>query len=233
MDANERCATRRGWRARLCGAAPEGRWRRAKQTEGPAKGLARCAMPFARHAEFRHFACEAHGLARDLVSLARKPWNLACRAGSFARRVAALHAPSKKPCTPRCRACERGFRACARGSKACARGFSACAPGEMAGARAPVRDLEVSTALVIVRTIQIQTLGGGAWERVLGCWGGMGGCSAGMAGLLPAARRWWAGVLAMPRFSGTHKAGKAGRPGLEKRCQSNTYHHVRMLVRVD
>lgn len=50
-----------------------------------------------------------------------------------------------------------------------AQGFWACAPGALAGGRAPVRDLAVSTVLVFVVPIQIQTLGGGAWERVLGC----------------------------------------------------------------
>lgn len=85
----------------------------------------------------------------------------------------------------------QGFLACARGSEACARCFLACAPGEVADARAPVRDLEVSTALVIVRPIQIQTIGVRAWERVLGCRGGTLG------------RRWaergrWAGVPEMP-----------------------------------
>ena len=64
-----------------------------------------------------------------------------------------------------------------------AQGFLLGTPGERAGTRAPVRDLEVSTVLVIVRAIQIQTLGGGAWERVLGCWGGASGCRGGMLGL--------------------------------------------------
>ena len=105
---------------------------------------------------------------------------------------------------------ERGGRGKGGGAQSVwlgTQGFLLGTPGERAGTRAPVRDLEVSTVLAIVRAIQIQTLGGGAWERVLGCWGGAGGCSAGMAGWRWAARRWWAGVLAMPSFSGRNKAG--------------------------
>ena len=118
-----------------------------------------------------------------MLSLACEPLNLERQAESFAHRVAVLYA--------------QGFLACARGSEACGRSFLACEPGELADARAPVRDLEVSTALVIVRAIQIQTLGGGAWERVLGCWGGAGGCRGGMLG-----QRWTASC----RQNGTPRA---------------------------
>jgi hypothetical protein len=107
--------------------------------------------------------------------------HIARKAKQLARRVAAL--------------CAQGFLACARSFQACERRFLACTQSELAGTRAPVRDLEVSTALVIVRTIQIQTLGGEAWERVLGCWGGTRGCRGGMAGRRWVARRRWAGVL--------------------------------------
>ena len=96
-----------------------------------------------------------------------------------------------------------------RGNGGGAQGFLLGTPGELAGARAPVRDLEVSTVLVIVRTIQIQTLGGGAWERVLGCWGGPGGCRGGMPRQPRAARRRWALTLGMRLVSGRDKTAAA------------------------
>ena len=88
-------------------------------------------------------------------------------------------------------------------------GFLLGTPGELAGARAPVRDLEVSTVLAIVRTIQIQILGGGAWERVLGCWGGAGGGRGGMPGRRRAKRCRWPLTLGMPLVSGWDKTAAA------------------------
>lgn len=102
MDATERCATQRGWRTRHCGAAPESRWWRTRQTGRRAKRWARRASLFARRIEFRHLARNAVWLARRLLRLARKPLNLARRVQTRAHRVAPLRVQSKKPCVRRC-----------------------------------------------------------------------------------------------------------------------------------
>lgn len=96
-----------------------------------------------------------------------------------------------------------------------------------------MRDLEVSTAVVIVRAIQIQTLGGGAWERVLGCWSGTNGCRGGMPGRRLTARRRWNVMLRARLFSGRHKTAERYKPRLETPFQSKTYHHAHTLAQVD
>jgi len=111
-----------------------------------------------------------------------------------ARASVALH--------PRAECGERGKRDGAQSVWLGAQGFLLGTPGERAGTRAPVRDLEVSTVLVIVRAIQIQTLGGGAWERVLGCWGGM-------LGRRRAVRRWRAVTLGVRLVLGRDKTTAA------------------------
>ena len=152
-----------------------------------------------------------------------------------ASRAELLHVARKaKSLEPRVAApCARSSLACAQGWMACGRRFLPCAPGKPAGARAPVRDLEVSTAVVIVLPIQIQTLGSGAWERVLGCWSGTNGCRGGMAGRRIAAKRRWVVALGARLFLGRHKTAERYKPRLETPFQSKTYCHACALAQVD
>ena len=96
-----------------------------------------------------------------------------------------------------------------------------------------MRDLAVSTAFVIVVPIQIQTLGGGAWERVLGCWSATGGRRGGMPGRRLAVRRRWNVMLGARLFSGLHKTAERCKPRLETHFQSKTYRHAHTLAQVD
>lgn len=96
-----------------------------------------------------------------------------------------------------------------------------------------MRDLEVSTAVVIVRAIQIQTLGGGAWERVLGCWSRTDGCRGGMPGRRIASKHRWVVALAARLVLGQHKTAERCKPRLETPFQSKTYWHARILAQVD
>lgn len=199
---------------------PQSVWLRAQGflLGTPSSGTSR-AKRIGLRAELRALRASHRTLHAELKAARADLLHVARKAKSLEPRVAAL--------------CARSSLACAQGWMACGRRFLPCAPGKPAGARAPVRDLEVSTVLVIVLPIQIQTLGSGAWKRVLGCWSGAGGCRGGMLGRRWATRRRWAGVLAMPNFSGRDKTAAAGRRAQESHCKSIACVHWHLRVQVD